>query len=52
MRQRRVIFPTEYRHGKYDLYGALSIASTLAVAGLLILMNFAGLVLAALARRR
>lgn len=51
MRHRRVS-PAEYRHGRYGLYGAFSIVSTLIVTGLLILVNVAGLILSALAPRR
>jgi len=52
MRHGRMISPEQYRHGKYGLYGAFSIVSTLIVAGLLILLNIAGLVLAFLAAKR
>jgi len=52
MRQRRIISPAEYRNGRYGLYGAFSIASALAVTGLLILLNVAGIILANLAPRR
>ncbi|KKR44249.1 MAG: hypothetical protein UX02_C0001G0108 [Candidatus Moranbacteria bacterium GW2011_GWC1_45_18] len=50
--KKRWISPAEYRHGRYGLYGAFSIVSTLVVAGLLVLVNVAGLILAALASRR
>jgi hypothetical protein len=46
------ISPAQYRHGRYGLYGAFSIASALVVTGLLILVNVAGIILAALATRR
>ncbi|MDI6778240.1 MAG: hypothetical protein QMD77_03540 [Patescibacteria group bacterium] len=48
----REISPAQYRNGRYGLYGAFSIASAVLVTGLLILVNMAGLILAALAPRR
>jgi len=52
MKQPRMVSPAEYQHGRYGLYGAFSIVSTLVVAGFLVLINLTGLVLAILASRR
>jgi hypothetical protein len=47
----RWVSPAQYRHGRYGLYGAFSIASAFLVTGIVILVNIVGLVLAALSRR-
>jgi hypothetical protein len=47
----RRISPEQYRHGRYGLYGAFSIASAILVTGLLVLVNVAGVILAALSPR-
>jgi hypothetical protein len=51
MRHRR-ISPAQYRHGKYGLYGAFSIASALLVAGIVVIANVVWLILAALASQK
>jgi hypothetical protein len=47
----RNISAAEYRHGKYGLYGAMSIVSTLLVAGLLVALNMTAVVLAIISNR-
>ncbi len=52
MRQRRMVSPAQYRNGRYGLYGAFSIVSAIIVTGIIVLVNAAGLILAALAPQR